>query len=248
MRKPKPSNLIYGYHAVEAAFEAQKSIDKVFVANNLNSETISHFQNLCKTYKVSFQKVPKEKIMRITNANHQGIIAFVSPIEFQPLEEIVSQIFESGETPFFVALDEISDVRNFGAIARTANSAGVHALIIPQKGAAAINEDAVKTSAGALLHIPICKVESFKVALNYLKLSGVKLIGLTEKTDKNFFDLLLSEPLCIVMGSEETGLSSVSFQKIDELGMLPMLGKVSSLNVSVAAGIAMYQVVKQRLT
>jgi len=145
-----------------------------------------------------------------------------------------------------MALDEVSDIRNFGAIARTANCAGVDALIIPFKGSAAINEDAIKTSAGALFHIPVCKVDSMKVALNYLQMSGVKLVGLTEKTETSFFDIDLKSPVCLVMGSEEKGLSSNSFKQIDELGKLPMFGEVSSLNVSVAAGIAMYETLKQR--
>ena len=246
MRRPLPTNLVNGYRAIEEAFEANKTFDKLLISTSLQGDTQAKFLQLCKDHKAPFQKVPKEKLNRITNANHQGLIGFISPIDFHPLEEVVARVFEEGKQPFFIALDEVSDIRNFGAIARTANCAGVDALIIPFKGSAAINEDAIKTSAGALFHIPVCKVDSMKVALNYLQMSGVKLVGLTEKTETSFFDIDLKTPVCLVMGSEEKGLSSNSFKQIDELGKLPMFGEVSSLNVSVAAGIAMYETLKQR--
>ncbi len=239
-------NIVYGYRAVEEAFSSGKSIDKLMVANTLQGDTIQHFFKLCKASETPFQKVPREKLNRITQANHQGVLAFLSPIEFQPLDEVIARVYEKGEQPFLVALDEVSDVRNFGAIARSALSAGVHALVVPYKGAAAINEDAIKTSAGALLHIPVCKVENVFKGIKSLQLNGIKCVGLTEKTENSFFNLSLTGPLCLMMGSEESGLSPTSLKTLDELGKLPMKGEVSSLNVSVAAGIAIYEALKQR--
>ncbi len=178
--------------------------------------------------------------------NHQGVVAFISPVIYQNIEDILPAIYERGETPLLLILDRISDVRNFGAITRTAECAGVHAIIVPEKGRAMIGPDAVKTSAGALFKIPVCKTRSLKQCATFLQESGVSLVACTEKTDDHYFDVDYSIPLAIIMGSEEDGISNDLIRKADYLAKIPLLGKIESLNVSVAAGILTYEAVRQR--
>jgi 23S rRNA (guanosine2251-2'-O)-methyltransferase len=190
--------------------------------------------------------VPKEKLMQYSRINHQGLVAFLSPVDFQPIDEVLQRVFEQGEDPFLLILDRITDVRNFGAICRTAECAGVHAVIVPARGSARIGGDAVKTSAGALMHIPVCRSMNLKDTLQFLKDSGMRIVGASEKGNAQLFEAELSGPLGIIMGSEETGISPEYLKKCDAMLNIPMRGETSSLNVSVAAGIMLYEVVRQR--
>lgn len=240
------NDLVYGIRALGELITSGKPIDKIMVQKGPQAPTIKDMLSEAAHRGVYVQQVPREKLNRIVRGNHQGLIAFISPIEFQPLDEVVQRVFESGEAPFLLMLDGVTDVRNFGAIVRTANSVGVHAVIVPKKGSSAVNEDAVKTSAGALLHTPICKVDNLFNAQKQLQQTGVTLIGITEKTETSLFDLEYEGPICIIMGAEDTGLSNASLKNADLLGSLPMKGKVESLNVSVAAGVSLYQALIRR--
>jgi 23S rRNA (guanosine2251-2'-O)-methyltransferase len=185
--------------------------------------------------------------MQYSRINHQGLVAFLSPVDFQPIEEVLQRVYERGEDPFLLILDRITDVRNFGAICRTAECAGVHAVIVPARGSARIGGDAVKTSAGALMHIPVCRSMNLKDTLQYLKDAGIRIAGASEKGKDKLFDAELGGPMGILMGSEETGISPEYLKKCDTLLSIPMQGETSSLNVSVAAGIMIYEVLRQRM-
>ena len=193
------------------------------------------------------QKVPAERLNRITRKNHQGVIAFLSPITYYDLETLVPDLFEAGRTPLVVVLDGVTDVRNFGAISRTCECSGVDAIIIPERNSVSVNADAVKTSAGALLHLPVARVKSLGYALKYLKDSGIAIVGATEKSEKTYTTVDYTLPTAIVMGAEDVGLSADSLRRCDDLVGIPMKGKVNSLNVSVAAGIMIYEAVRQRM-
>jgi 23S rRNA (guanosine2251-2'-O)-methyltransferase len=195
---------------------------------------------------VPVQKVPLEKLNRITLKNHQGVIAFISPVTFQHIEDIIPSIYEEGRMPFIVVLDGVTDVRNFGAIARTCECAGVDAIVVPIKGGAALNGDAVKTSAGALLKIPVCREHNIVNALKFIVSSGIKVVAATEKASQNYTETSMSEPLAIVMGAEDEGVSPEILRLCDNMVKIPMLGTIDSLNVSVAAGVLIYEAVRQR--
>ena len=228
------------------AIDAGREIDKILIRRDLSGALAKELFDMLKGYNIPVQKVPIERINRITRKNHQGVLAFLSQITYHNLEALLPDLYEQGKTPFLVALDGITDVRNFGAIARTAECAGVHALIVPEKGGAPANADAVKTSAGALNKIPVCRVSNIITALRFLKDSGCKLAGASEKGSTDFAQTSMKDPICIVMGAEDTGLSPDVLRMCDDLLAIPILGTVQSLNVSVAAGILMYEVVKQR--
>jgi 23S rRNA (guanosine2251-2'-O)-methyltransferase len=240
-------NFIYGLHPVTEAIKSGKEIDRVLFKKGMQGAFSAELLQLVRQYDIPFQFVPQEKLDRITRKNHQGVIALVTEISYQTLENLVQMVFEEGKTPFFMILDGITDVRNFGAICRSAECAGVHGIIIPRQGSAQINEEAVRTSAGALLRIPVCRERSLKNTANFLKDSGIKLVAATEKAADNFFMVDYSAPLAIIMGSEETGISPELLRSCDQIVKIPMQGEISSLNVSVAAGILMFEVVKQRL-
>jgi 23S rRNA (guanosine2251-2'-O)-methyltransferase len=240
-------NFIYGLHPVTEAIKSGKEIDRVLFKKGLQGAFSAELLQLVRQYDIPFQFVPQEKLDRITRKNHQGVIALVTEISYQTLENLVQMVFEDGKTPFFLILDGITDVRNFGAICRSAECAGVHGIIIPRQGSAQINEEAVRTSAGALLRIPVCRERSLKNTANFLKESGVKLIAASEKAADNFFKGDYSAPLAIIMGSEETGISPELLRICDQIVKIPMQGDISSLNVSVAAGVLMFEVVRQRL-
>ncbi len=216
------------------------------VQKGLTGELFHEVRELVRTYNIPMQQVPIEKLNLLTKANHQGVVAFVSPIAFANLDNIVAEVFEKGETQKLLMLDNITDVRNFGAICRSAECQGFHAIIIPDKGSAQLNEDAVKTSAGALFHIPICRVSSLIKTVEALQMSGLQVTACTEKTDDLIDKIDFTTPHCIVMGSEEFGISNEIIRKADNLGKINMMGKTSSLNVSVAAGIIMYELNRQR--
>jgi len=238
--------MIFGVHPVLEAIKSGKTFDKILVLENFVSEHFKEIKNFCRENVVSFNEVPKDKLNRITAKNHQGVIAFLSPIEFYNVDDIIEQKFSEGKDPFILVLDKITDVRNFGAICRTAECAGVDAIVIPKKGAAQIGEDAIKTSAGALLTIPVCKVKILTETVRFLKDRGLKVVSCTEKTDDVFYQKDLSGPIAVVMGSEETGISREIINMSDASVKMPMNGSIESLNVSVAAGIIIYEVIRQR--
>lgn len=240
-------NFIYGLHPVTEAIKSGKEIDKIFFKKGLQGAFSAELLSLAKEYKIPFQFVPQEKLDRITRKNHQGVIAMISQISYQSLDNLVQMVFEQGKTPLFLILDSITDVRNFGAICRTAECAGVHGIIIPMQGSAQINEEAVRTSAGALLRIPVCREKSLKATATFLKESGIRLVAATEHATINCYSEDYSKPLALVMGSEETGITPDLLRACDSMVKIPMLGEISSLNVSVAAGVLLFEVVRQRL-
>lgn len=240
-------NLIYGTHPVLEALLAGKSIDKLFIQADLKSDQLNTMKELARNLNVSIIKAPKEKLNKLCRKNHQGVLAFTSPVEFGNIEEIIQCVYERSETPLFIMLDKVSDVRNFGAIARSALSAGCHAIIIPHKGAAAINEESMKTSAGALSHLPVCKVLSLSDTIKLMRASGVKTIACHEKTEALMFDVAMDGPVNLLFGSEGEGIDPHLLRMAQESAKIPMRGKVGSLNVSVAASIMMFEAVRQRI-
>lgn len=237
---------IYGIHAVKEALEAGTELSKILVQKAIQNTQIDEIISLARKRDLPIQYVPREKFYSFKDKNHQGVVAYISPIEFQSLEQLVPVLFAEGKTPYIVVLDRLTDVRNLGAIARTALCAGAHALVIPQTDSAPISHDAVKTSAGALLKIPVCREKHLKTSIEYLNQCGFTTLACTEKASKNLDQIDLSGPLAIVMGNEETGISPDLLKKCSELGKIPMDFGVSSLNVSVAAGIALYESMIQR--
>jgi len=243
----KSDDLIFGIRAVIEAIRFGKDIDKVLIKRGLKGELFKELLATINQNRIAFQYVPEEKLNRVSRKNHQGVIALMSPITFYQLEDVVADIFEKGENPFILTLDGVSDVRNFGAIVRSAECAGVHAIVIPDKGSARIGSDAVKTSAGALHKMPVCRVSDLKKAMEYLLQSGIVLFGATEKATENYYQSNFNTPICIIMGAEDTGLSHEIIRFCDHLIKIPILGDIQSLNVSVAASVLIYDVVRQRL-
>ena len=239
-------SMIYGLHAVKEAIAAGKDLIKVQISKGVQNPTIEEIISQCKKIQVPVQFVPKEKFFAFKNKNHQGIVGYISPITYYNLEQLVPQLFEEGQTPFIMVLDRLTDVRNLGAIARTALCAGVHAIVIPLTEAAPVNDDAVKTSAGALLKLPVCRERHIKTSIEFLNQCGFTTLACTEKARENLDQTDLSGPLAIVMGNEETGIGTDVLNKCSAQAKIPMDFGVSSLNVSVAAGIAMYEAMKQR--
>lgn len=240
-------NNIFGIHPILEAIEAGKTFDKLYLQKGVNTENIVKIRNLARESKIPTQYVPVEKLNKLTAKNHQGAFAVLSEIDFYAIEQILPQVFEQGKTPFLLILDQINDVRNFGAITRTAECVGVHAIIIPDKGSAAINADALKTSAGALFNIPICRESNLKTTIEFLQLSGLQVVGATEKSDNLLYANDFTLPTAIVMGNEEKGVSPEILKLCNTYAKLPMLGKTQSLNVSVACGAILYEVIRQRL-
>ncbi|MPM08431.1 putative TrmH family tRNA/rRNA methyltransferase [bioreactor metagenome] len=238
--------MIFGIRAVIEAAEAGKDIDKVLVKRELSGELFKELQEVLRRCEIPMQKVPLERIDRITRKNHQGVIAFTSAVTYQKLDQIVPFLYEQGKNPLIVVLDGITDVRNFGAIARTCEVAGVDAIVIPARGSVSVNADAIKTSAGALHIIPVCRENSLKDAVVFLKNSGIRVVAATEKAAKNYTVADMSVPVAILMGSEDEGVSPEILRVCDELVKVPQFGSIQSLNVSVAAGVMIYEVVRQR--
>lgn len=239
--------MIFGIRAVIEAIQAGKDIDRVLVKIGLEGDLAQELFAELRGTDIPVQRVPVEKLNRVTRKNHQGIVAFISSVTYQKLENIVPMIYEEGRVPFIVVLDGITDVRNFGAIARTCECAGVDAIVIPEKGSVSVNADAVKTSAGALHHITVCRERSVTEALRFLQQSGFRLVAATEKASKNYTETTAYvDPLAIVMGSEDTGISNENLRICDELVAIPQFGQIGSLNVSVAAGVLLYEAVRQR--
>lgn len=245
--KQRPEKeMIFGIRAVIEAVQAGKDIEKVLMRRDMTSELTRELFTVLNGIEVPVQKVPIEKLNKITMKNHQGVIAFISPVTYQSIEDIIPIIYEEGRMPFIVVLDGITDVRNFGAIARTCECAGVDAIVVPLKGGAALNGDAVKTSAGALLSIPVCREANLGNAIKFLSNSGLRIVAASEKSEKNYTKMSAAEPIAIVMGAEDFGVSSDHLRLCAEMLSIPMLGAIDSLNVSVAAGVLIYEVVRQR--
>ncbi|GGZ27856.1 23S rRNA (guanosine(2251)-2'-O)-methyltransferase RlmB [Echinicola pacifica] len=237
---------IFGTRAVMEALHAEKDLDKILVNKELNNDLIKELLGLAKAAKVPVVRVPEAKLNRTTRKNHQGVVAHMSAIQYASIDNVIEQCFSSGIDPLILVLDRITDVRNFGAIARTAECAGIHAIIIPEKGAAQINSDAVKTSAGALNHLPICRSKNLHFMVKDLKKMGLKVISCTEKTEKGMYEGDFTGPLALVMGSEEDGISEDLMELSDETVRIPMSGNIESLNVSVASGVLIYEAIRQR--
>ena len=244
-RRPE-KEMIFGIRALLEAIKSGKMIEKILLRRDMSSQLSHELFAAANAENIPVQKVPLEKLNQLTSKNHQGAVAFISPVEFQSLENIVPALFEQGKNPFVIVLDGITDVRNFGAIARTAQCGGVDAIVVPAARSAAINADAIKTSAGALLTIPVCRTQNLKNALLFLSQSGLEIIAVTEKTDINYTTISYTNPLALVFGAEDEGISPEILNMCNKKVAIPLCGTIESLNVSVAAGIAMYEVVRQR--
>ncbi len=241
----KQSKLIFGTHSLLEALDAGREIDKIFIRRGLRSEETQRITAIARERIIPVQIVPEEKLNRLTMRNHQGVVAFLAEIEYTQLEQLIPQIYEQGRAPFFVLLDGVTDVRNFGAIARTAECAGVDAIIIPERGSVSVTGDAVKTSAGALLRIPVCRVASIPSAVRTLQSHGIKVVAASEKASTLYTAEPLEKPLALVMGSEEDGISDETLRLSDTIVRIPQVGAIGSLNVSVAAGVLLYEVMRQ---
>lgn len=241
------NDYIYGLRAVMEAIEAGKEIDKIFIAKDLQGELASELVSLAKANRVVMQRVPVERINRITRKNHQGVLAMMSAITYHRLDYLVPELYEAGILPFIVLLDGVTDVRNFGAIARTCECAGADAIVIPEHGSVSVGGDAIKTSAGALHHIPVCRVPSIAWAAKFLRENGYNVVAVTEKSDMNYTEGKYVDPVAIIMGAEDIGISPEAMKQCDTRVGIPMFGNIGSLNVSVAAGVMIYEVVRQRL-
>ena len=241
------NNLIFGIRAVMEALKAGKEIDKILIKKDLQGELAQELFAAVKGTNIFIQRVPIEKINRITRKNHQGVIAFISPVSYLRLENIVPTLYEEGKIPFIVLLDGLTDVRNFGAIARTCECAGVDAIVIPERGSVSVTPDAVKTSAGALLHLPVCRERSIPEALHYLQGCGAKIVAASEKASELYTAPDYTVPVAVVMGAEDVGLSPQTLRYCETRVALPQRGQIGSLNVSVAAGVMIYEVVRQRM-
>lgn len=240
------TDYIFGIRAVREAINAHRPIDKIIFRKGPANDLFHELYMQIKEEGIPFQFVPLEKLNRITRKNHQGVIAFLSPIEFQSIADILPAIYEQGKTPLILMLDQISDVRNFGAIVRSAECAGVDAVIIPERGFAGISGDAVKTSAGALFNLPVCRSDNLNSTIGFLKESGLTIVAATEKSDVLYTSVDMAKPLVIVMGSEEKGISPQILANCDIRASIPVMGKIRSLNVSVACSVMIYEAVRQR--
>lgn len=240
------NEMIFGVRAVLEAMDAGKEIDKILIKRDIQSELSRELFTALKGRTIPVQRVPVEKLNRITRKNHQGVIAFISAVEYANVETIVPTLFEEGKTPLLVLLDGITDVRNFGSIARTCDCAGVDAIIIPSHGSVKVNADAVKTSAGALHSIPVCREKNITETIKYLKSSGLRIICATERGKINYTQSDFNTPTCIIMGAEDTGIPTEHIALCDDWVAIPQYGKIESLNVSVATAVILYECVRQR--
>jgi len=238
---------IFGIHPVLEAVQAGREMEKVWVRRGGGSEQLKKIVSLLTGRGIPVQQVPVEKLNRLTSGNHQGVVALLSAISYSNIETLLPSIYESGEDPMIILLDGVSDVRNFGAISRSAECAGAHAVVVTVTGSAAVNADAIRTSAGALNRIPVCRVRDLKGTVRFLRDSGLRITAASEKASTMLFDADLSGPAAIIMGSEEKGISPALLKEADQQVSIPMTGSIASLNVSVAAGIILFEAVRQRL-
>lgn len=240
------SNQIYGLHAIMEAIEADQPINKVFLQKGLGGELYRELETAIRKNGVSCSYVPVEKLNRLTRNNHQGAVANISPVQFHNFEHLAEEVLTREKKPLFLLLDQVSDVRNFGAIIRTAECCGVHGIIVPKSGAAPISEDTVKTSAGAVFNVPFAKVDHLKDAIFYLQSSGVSVIAATEKSEDEIYTVNFNQSSAIIMGAEDKGISASVLNLVDHKAKLPLMGEIGSLNVSVACGMFLYEAVRQR--
>ncbi len=241
------ANLIFGMRAVIEALNAGKDIEKIIIQKGLSNELYHQLRQALKGQTIPIQIVPPEKLKRVTDKNHQGVIAYLTEITYYNAEELLTKVFEKGKIPLVLIVDRVTDVRNFGAIARSAECAGVDFIIIPSRGAAQINGDAIKTSAGALHRLKVCREDNLKSVIENLKVSGLQIVACHEKTEQLIYSADFTKPTAIIMGSEENGISGEYLKRSDCQVKIPMPGKIASLNVSVATGIILFEAVKQRL-
>jgi len=245
--RKRAEQIVYGVHSVTEALQAGKDIEKVIIQNNVHGEWLPRIRKILNERDIPAHFLPPEAMNRLVKGNHQGVAAFLSPLQYQLIEDLLPVIYEAGQVPLVLILDRITDVRNLGAIARTAECCGVHALITPARGSAQINADAIKTSSGALLNIPVVRSMNLKVTLNFLKDSGLRLIAATENSETPIWKINFRNPAAILLGSEETGVSPEYLKICHSQAMIPMQGQLASLNVSVAAGMLLYEVTRQRM-
>ena len=241
------SQVVFGIRAVIEAIESGKQVDKVLMKKDLGGELARELLSVTREYNVPVQRVPVERINKVTRKNHQGVIAFMAAVDYYHVDDIVPALYDEGINPLVVVLDGVTDVRNFGAIARTCECAGVNCIVIPERNSVSVNADAVKTSAGALNYLPVCRERNLVKAVQYLRDSGFKVMGASEKTDLNYTKADFTGPVAIVLGAEDTGVSTDVLKLCDTLVAIPEFGQINSLNVSVAGGIMIYEVVRQRL-
>lgn len=248
--RPRPGKerdeMIFGIRAIREALDAGDQIDFIYLKRDSHSDTMKELMEAIGEHRVPIRRVPVEKLNRLTNRNHQGVVAVKAATHYFTLDQVVPTLFEAGRFPLLMILDGITDVRNFGAIARTCECTGVDAIVIFEQNSVSVTADAVKTSAGALSRIAVCREPSIEQAIDYLKQSGVKLVGATEKASDLMYSSDMNVPLAIVMGAEDTGLSDYSLRHCDDLVRIPLYGEIGSLNVSVAAGVLLYEAIRQK--
>ncbi len=243
------TEIIFGIRAIIEAINSGNTLSKVYLQKELRGELFSELNGLIKANGISTSNVPVEKLDRLSkNNNHQGAVAQISPIDFYDLDELIQNTLEKKEVPLFLLLDQLSDVRNFGAIIRTAECTGVNGIVIQKNGSAPVNAETIKTSAGAAFKMPICKVDHIKDAIYVLQASDIKTVAATEKTDDSVYDINFNQPIAIIMGSEHRGVNPSILKMVDYKAKLPLLGEIESLNVSVACGAFLYETVRQRIS
>ncbi|MGL4363691.1 MAG: 23S rRNA (guanosine(2251)-2'-O)-methyltransferase RlmB [Bacteroidales bacterium] len=243
----RPQNILFGIRPILEAVQNGKELDKVLIRKGLDGELAHQLITALNIHQVPIQYVPLEKLNALTSKAHQGVVAYASLIEYANLEEVIIRVIEQGKMPLVLLLDGITDVRNFGAIARSAECAGVHAIIIPNKGTAQINGDALKSSAGALNIVPVCRVPSLRGALSFLRNSGLQIVAATEKGEQSLYEIQLDSPTVLIFGSEEDGISNELLRIADILVKIPLCGSIASLNVSAASTAVLFEAVRQRL-
>jgi 23S rRNA (guanosine2251-2'-O)-methyltransferase len=242
----KENEMIFGVRAVMEAVQAGKEVDRILIKRDFQGELTRELFAAAREANIPVQRVPREKLDRLTRKNHQGVVAFISAVACQKLEDIVPFLYEAGKAPFIVLLDGITDVRNFGAIARTCACAGVDAIVIPPKNSVTVNADAIKTSAGALHSLPVCKERSITDAIRFLKDCGVKVVAASEKAEKSYTEVDYTTPVAIVVGAEDMGVATDNLRICDEAVRIPLSGTIASLNVSAAAAVLTFEAVRQR--
>ena len=240
------TDMIYGTRAVLEAIHAGKEIEKIMIQSGLQNDLIKELITTARNKQVPYTFVPQEKLKRLSAKNHQGVICLLSSVSYASLDNIIDKAYSEGKEPFILILDRVTDVRNFGAIARTAECAGVDGIVISEKGSAPITSDAMKTSAGALNYMAVSREKDLKQTIKLLRETGITIVACTEKASKNIYDVDVTGPVALIVGSEEDGISDELLRAADELAKIPMQGKIGSLNVSVAAGVAVYEILRKR--
>lgn len=238
--------MIFGTRAVMEAIKAKREIEKIFIQAGLNNDLIKELIQTARANSVPFTFVPQEKLNRLSSKNHQGVVCQMAAVQYANLENIIDKAYSEGREPFLLIIDRVTDVRNFGAVARTAECAGLDAILMGDAGNAPLTADAMKTSAGALSHLPVCRVKDMKKTFRFLKDNGIQIVACTEKANTLLYEVNLNLPVALILGSEEDGISPQLLKEADYLAKIPMKGKISSLNVSVAAGISIYEAIRQK--